>query len=209
MRRHSIFVVWVLLAFALVLPPCVLRAETVLGVRGGATFASLSIEDHYPGVEYSNRDGFMAGVSAGMSVNDWLWIRFEPSYVQKGGVVDWPAGADSLDNTQEYDYVMLPVNAKAEASLGPVNPFGVVGFALGFVASKATVLKNGKPYPDPDMKDVDLTLDLGAGVEIPAGSLGIVVEGRYSIGLTDIAPDNSSSTKTKTWMIMGGVDFRL
>jgi hypothetical protein len=91
-----------------------------------------------------------------------------------------------------------------------VNPFGVVGFALGFVASKETVLKNGMPYPDPDMKDVDFTLDLGAGVEIPAGSLGIVVEGRYSMGLTDIAPDNStSSTKTKTWMIMGGVDFKL
>jgi len=91
-----------------------------------------------------------------------------------------------------------------------VKPFGVVGFALGFVATQETVLKNGEPYPDPDTNDVDFTLDLGAGVDIPAGSLGIVVEGRYSIGLIDISPDNStSSTKTKTWMIMGGVDFRL
>ncbi len=209
MRRYSIFVVWVLLAFAFVLPPCVVRAETVLGVRGGATFSSLSIEDSYPGVEYSNRDGFMMGVSAGITVKEWLWLRFEPSYVQKGVVVDWPAGADSLDNTQEYAYVMLPINAKAEASLGPVNPFGVMGFALGFVASKATVLKNGMPYPEPDMKEVDFTLDLGAGVEIPAGSLEFVVEARYSLGLADISPENASSTKTKTWMIMGGVDFKL
>jgi Outer membrane protein beta-barrel domain len=209
-RRSASLLVGVLLVFAFALPPTVC-AETVLGVRGGATFASISIDNAFPGVEYSNRDGFMAGVSAGMSVNDWLWLRFEPSYVQKGGVVDWPAGADSLDNTQEYAYLMLPINAKATATLGAVKPFAAAGFGLGFVVTKETKLKNGQPYPDPDMDDVDFTLDLGAGVDIPAGSLGIlVVEGRYSMGLIDISPDTStSSTKTKTWMIMGGLDFKL
>jgi hypothetical protein len=52
-KRNRIRILTGLLSLAvpLLLPPNEARAETVLGVRGGATFATLSIEDSYR-VEY-------------------------------------------------------------------------------------------------------------------------------------------------------------
>jgi hypothetical protein len=200
------------LAVGLTVVPAVAGAETVLGVRGGATSASVDLEDAYPGIEYSNRDGFMVGVSAAVSLNEWCWLRLEPSFVQKGVVVDWPAGADSLDNTQEYDYLMVPIHAKAVAGAGTVRPFGVAGLSVGFVLNEETVLDSGEPYPDTDLiEDVDFTLDFGGGVDIRAGSRAVVVvEGRYALGLIDISPQFvTSATRSRTWMIMGGIDFRL
>jgi hypothetical protein len=131
-------------------------------------------------------------------------------FVQKGGEVDFPPPFDFADNTQKYDYLMVPVSLKAVAQPGAVNPFILAGLAAGFLLNNETELKSGETIEGAGVDDLDVTLELGVGADIPAGQkLVFSVEARYSLGLANISSDEIGSTKTRTTLVMGGVSFKL
>jgi len=125
--------------------------------------------------------------------------------------VDFPPPLDVADNTQKYDYVVIPVSLKGTVKTGGVNPFGLVGFGVGFLLSSETEFKSDVTLEDgTDIEDPDVTLELGLGVDIPAGDkLTITVEGRYSLGLASIGPDDGNDIHSRTALIMGGVSMNL
>jgi len=62
-----------------------------------------------------------------------------------------------------------------------------------------------------DIKSIDFGLAFGGGVSLPMGNNTVFVEGRYSLGLSDINDDSSDDTeiKTKGIQIMAGITFPL
>jgi len=183
-------------------------AETRLGVKGGATFASYDVQGDF--VDINNRNGFAVALDFEYSLSTAFRLSVEPTYVQKGGVVDFSGEFDFADNTQKWDYVVVPVGIKALTQLGPVQPFARVGFGVGFLVNNETEMKNGTSAGPLDIKDYDFTVEMGAGVEIPANErVAFTLEGRYAPGIISISPADASDTKTQTWLVLGGVSFRL
>ena len=63
-----------------------------------------------------------------------------------------------------------------------------------------------------DVKNIDFGLAFGGGVSLPMGNKTVFVEGRYSLGLTDINDDSdpdADKIKTKGIQIMAGITFPL
>jgi opacity protein-like surface antigen len=209
--RH--FAVTTVAIIALVLIPLdTSRAETRLGIKGGVTFASYDLEAVSPGVELGNREGFAVGLEVQYSFSPWLRLFVEPSYVEKGARVDFPPEFSIVDNTQIYDYIMVPVGVKAMMTLGPLQPFGVAGVGLGFVVNNETEFDYGDPggLAPVELDDTDITIEVGAGAEIPANEkLAFTVEGRYSLGMASISGDDRPSVHTRTISVLGGLCFRL
>jgi hypothetical protein len=56
---------------------------------------------------------------------------------------------------------------------------------------------------------VDFGLVFGAGVAFPLGSVQLIIDGRYDLGLSDINDyeGDTESIKNKAWQFMAGVGF--
>jgi opacity protein-like surface antigen len=208
--RHGVFTAIAMIALV-VIPLDLARAETRLGIKGGASFASYDLEGQFSDVEIGNREGFAAGLELEYSLQPWLWLFVEPMYVQKGATVDFSGAFDFADNTQKYDYIVVPVGLKGITELGPVRPFGRVGLGLGFAVNSETEFESEQSVvQSTELEDPDVTIELGLGAEIPANErVAFTVEGRYSLGVASISPEYSDDLRTRTVLVLGGVSFRL
>ena len=212
MRDHlrTFAVITGALIFSAALSPARSLAETRLGIKGGATFASYDLGSSSGLADIGNRDGYAVALELEYSLSPSFRLFVEPTYAEKGGTVDFISGYDFADNTQKWDYLVVPVGIKGLIDLGPVRPFARLGLGVAFLVNNETDMKNGTTSPDVDIKDNDVTAELGAGVEIPANeAFAFTVEGRYAQGLSNISPTNASDSKTQTWLVLGGVSFRL
>ena len=53
-------------------------------------------------------------------------------------------------------------------------------------------------------KSVDLGLQMGAGIAIPAGPGKVIVDGRYNLGLSNISDENGMNVKNRGFAISLG-----
>ena len=60
--------------------------------------------------------------------------------------------------------------------------------------------RDGEESFNDDVKDsfksTDFGLSIGGGIELPSGGAAFFVEGRYSLGLADIADQDASSSES-------------
>jgi hypothetical protein len=97
----------------------------------------------------------------------------------------------------------------------------LAGPIIGFNMSSSLNASGVDVEADEIVKSADFGLAFGAGVSFPAGSSSIFVEGRYALGLTDVAeagtlkfigediPFDDANVKTRGIQIMGGITFPL
>ena len=90
---------------------------------------------------------------------------------------------------------------------GDTKPYVMAGPTVGWLLSAEV---DGEDIKD-DVKSIDFGIAFGGGVSLPMGNNTVFVEGRYSLGLTDINDDPTDDTKFKTKgiQIMAGITFPL
>jgi hypothetical protein len=185
------------------------RAEFIVGVKAGPSFASQSGENLAPEVTWSTRTGLAIGADLELSLAHWLWLRTEPMYVQKGSEVDWSPDIP-LDNVQEYDYFSIPLNLKAVLSSGTIQPFVFVGPSIAFTLSSQARMNEDGTEIQLESEDIEFGLDFGAGTDISIGDLvGVCLDFRYSLGLTNLNTDIDSSKKNRAVLVLAGLFVRL
>ena len=186
------------------------RPEIAAGLKAGYSFASQSTSDELaPGVTWSGRTGLALGAYVEVPLNRWLRLRAEPMYVQKGMEVDWPEDIP-WDNVQKLNYLTVPLNMKAGLTTGNLRPFVFIGSSIGRLLLHETEFKEANPgrTGDMDYKDWELAMDLGAGTDILMGStIGLTVDIRYSLGLTDIK--SGLSSRSRVVLLLAGMFVRL
>ena len=196
--------------FALVLslvagPLC---GQTMLGVRGGASIASLSQNDDS---EPESRTGVAVGMLLETPISQALALRAEGAYVQKG--------ASSDDATLELDYVEFSALLKTGTSGTPsIHVFG--GPAVGINTScrvSAHVIadivdrlfgSSGIEEGPCDALSEEIVVEtfdfgakVGAEVAMRAGeSTRLSLELAYTLGLNDL----DGGTKNRTFLIQFG-----
>src|SRR5262245_46347112 len=167
-----------------------------------------------------SRTAFAGGGFATAKVNEQFSVRIEALYAQKGGkgpldvfVNGFFAG--TADVSIQLSYIEIPVlfvgsfpaGAKTKIDLfaGPA-----VGFKTGAdLKIEAQGVSDKTDFSD-QVKSTDFGMTIGAGTRLPASEkVGIVIDGRYSFGLSSIAEDSGVSIKNQGFVFMAGLSFPL
>ncbi|MEJ2005441.1 MAG: porin family protein [Cyclobacteriaceae bacterium] len=138
-------------------------AQFGLGVKGGLNFANLSIDDA------SSRTGFHFGAFAHVPLSENIGIQPEVLFSTQGA---------DIDNTDvNMSYVNVPVLLRLRLIQILNVHFGPqFGFPTKAKADGEDILDN--------IKDSDISLAFGAGINLP---LGLEAGARYNLGVSDIS----------------------
>lgn len=162
-----------------------------VGAKGGANFANVSFEGESDAT--AGRWSPVAGAFVVLPLHWGIALQTEGLYSVKGARLRGPA----VDSSLVLDYFEIPVLARVS-----MNAFGrklhfVGGPAPAFRMRARTRTKFSGATEEidiaKDVKSFDLGVAAGAGIEF--GSL--LVEGRYTFGVTDINKDRTDAAPAK------------
>ena len=151
-----------------------------------------------------NRDGafmgFGGGATLGINLSSNFSLDTDLLYVRKGGKYKdvYRNGNDISDQDRVFyttlalDYFVINPEIRIAPSTTGAKPYLMAGPEFGFLMSAEWTYDNdlGKSTVDgkENFKSTDFGLNFGGGLEVPVGgATSFFLEGRYSMGMTDIA----------------------
>ena len=190
---------------AIVAPPRPARARHY-GVKGGMNSSNLSV-DPTALEDRGSLTSYAFGAWYGIPLNRRFTVQTEALYSVKGDAET----SGGYTASTHVSYLDVPVLAKVGFLHGaPVQPALFVGPSLALNVSAKSKLEGEGNTLDMDIKDevrnFDLGLVLGGGVDFSVGTHTCGVELRYSKGLTNAASDAlAGSARNDVLAIMGSV----
>jgi hypothetical protein len=167
------------------------------GVKGGLNLSKVTEE----GETFDWRAGAVVGGFIHWPINDRLGIQPEVLYSMQGA----KATDEGDEFTFKLDYIVIPIllHASFGASSDGPNPFVVAGPVFG-INTKAEVESGGltADFSD-DVEKRDIGILFGGGVEIS----NISVEGRYTLGLVNIASRDGDTVRNHVISFLVGFGF--
>jgi len=171
------------------------------GVKGGVNVATQEIKGD---AGSPSADWLTAGVVGGfvtLPIASWLDLQAEGLYATKGLRLN----VSGIKSSLKLDYLEVPVLGRARfahryyAAAGP-------SMAVALRARARTTFNDFTTELDvmDQVKRFDFGVAMGGGVQF--GS--VVVDGRYTLGLTDIDKDKSDTVTTKNRAISLTAGFR-
>jgi Outer membrane protein beta-barrel domain len=176
------------------------------GVLAGLNMANVKVDPTPAGVDFSNLTGFAVGGVLNFEFAGGFGIQVEPMYIQNGAKVS-SGGTEAKIKANYIDIPAMLVYTFATGQ-GQVEPYVMAGPVLGIrLSAKET---DGSDVDIKDfIKSTNFSGTFGAGVKIPVGMNRVFVEGRYTIGFSDInngfAP--GYTIKTKGLAFFAGITF--
>lgn len=187
------------------------RADTAwsVGFKGGVSIATAGGSD---AGDAGSRTAFVGGGFAQADLSKSVGIRFEGLYFMKGATgtdIDFDGGVD-------LDYIEFPVLLVGQVPVSPavtLNAFAGPSFSIN-VNSTAEIEIGGLEFStgiDEAISDLDLGLTLGVGASFVEGSVRILLDARYDLGLVSVDdgldPAEELDLKNEAWAIMAGIGF--
>lgn len=181
------------------------QQQLKFGPKAGVNFANLSGLDNT-----EMKTGFHVGAVAEIKFNEKFSIQPEVVYSAQGTKFDFMVGNVKVaDATQTLDYINVPIMAKYYI----VDGFSVeAGPQIGFLAKAETKFENktiGASVIDGDNKDnfksTDFGLGFGLAYDLP---VGMFVNARYNLGLSDIRNNTNSGDAIKNNVIQVGIGYK-
>jgi len=165
------------------------------GIKAGLTYSNLndiSIAEQ--------RNGFTAGVFAGVKFNDRIGLQADMLYSQQGAELDY--------GSFDLDYVAIPVVLK----LYVTDRFHVdFGPQLGILLQEQAITLVNQIGTAIETNAIDWSATIGLGFDIP---FGLRLDGRYAFGLTEVnspfivnAGSEEGAGKTSLYTISLGYSF--
>jgi len=221
-KFNPLFVV--LLALFIALPA---SAQVKLGVIGGANLANLNGKDvDGEKIDFSSRTAFGVGGVLDVGLSENVSLRFEPMYLQKGTeFTDTDPDLGTATFAFKAGYLEVPALLKIALGTSSTRPYLMVGPSIGVNLSSKLKFSASGISAELDAKEItkstDFGLAFGAGLSFPVSTSSIFVEGRYNLGLLDIAKEGTlkfmgedivsgdAEVKTRGLQIMAGIAFPL
>ena len=196
----------IVVAFVLTLAISVNAQKPYAGVLGGMNFADLNInfvDMKHNGYEVSSRTLFGVGGFIGINLNEFLSIQLEPLFLEKGGLYTEPSIPDMRIKSNHID---LPLILKA--GIGEeIRPYILGGGYLSFVldASLETELAGLSLVGDLTeiLNRTEFGAMIGAGISFPVWYGSILIEGRYTLGLTNLNKGGNLNLKGGNLVVAG------
>ena len=152
-----------------------------LGVKAGLSFSTVNIDEDDEDVgNLSTRTGLVVGLFGSLPVTPRIAVQPEVLYIQKG------TKFDDEDATLNIDYLEIPVLAEVRLTEGTARVSLMLGPSFGFRTRARLDLDEEESE---DFADLIKAADVGlvTGVSVTSGQL--VIDGRYTWGLTNIAEE--------------------
>jgi len=183
-----------------------------IGIRAGLNLASMLPE---PDLPTTSRTGLTVGglVEIGL-LSRSLVLLIEPTYTQKGAKFTTSSFGQEVTIILKSSYIEIPVSLKAEFGRAKLKPYIFAGPNLGLNLGAELQVQAGGQTQTYDTKDrtesIDFAIDLGSGLsyDIAAGT-SMIVDIRYSLGLTDTDKNPGTSAKSRDIKTLIGVVFHL
>jgi hypothetical protein len=161
--------------------PAEAQSRTI-GFKMGPSFSKMSLEEDDEGQKWLAK--FTGGGFLSLDMGSFR-LQPELTYVTKGG--SWEEGGESGDLS--IDYVEVPVLFVLPLGQGTgVRPSLYAGPAFAYEAGCSVSIGGlSIDCDDGDQKKFDVGAMLGGGLAFPAGPGSILVEGRFTFGLRNLA----------------------
>jgi hypothetical protein len=188
-----------------------LQAQTTLGVKGGINVANVSTNIDISEL-VDSRTGFVGGAFVTLGLGSLFAVQPELLYSQKGFKAEESGQSAQLGT----NYIEIPVLLKAQFKLAMLRPAVYAGPVASFetscnldVVGVSFDCDDGEGFVD--RKKNEWGAVFGANVDLLLGSITLILDGRYQLGLTNLAdvPDGDDEVKSRVWQIMAGVGFTL
>lgn len=188
------------LAIALmVIVPAAAKAQmspVSAGIKGGINSATLSSDTED---DLDQLIGGVGGVFIGRDINKNFGLQLEGLYSMRGAKAEGGAAKIKLN------YIDVPVLARFGAtSASGIKAFAFTGPQASFnIKAEAEAFGETVDLED-DVEKFDLGWTVGAGVEVNRFTL----DARYTLGLMNIAKDETEDTKNRTFTVMVGIRLK-
>lgn len=200
----------ILAAFVLgTITTAVAQQQVKFGPKAGLNFANLSGDDNSDMLT-----GFHVGAVAEIKFNEKFSIQPEVVYSAQGssrsGSTTLLGITSSFEGKQKLDYINVPIMAKYYI----IDGFSVeAGPQIGFLMKAeseldttiAGVNSNVKGDNKDSFKSTDFGLGLGLAYDLP---VGLFVNARYNLGLSDIRENSSAGDAVKNNVIQVGIGYK-
>lgn len=198
------------------------NAQTVVGVKGGVSIASLSTADFaglvpdlgiVTGDLDGTRTGLLVGGFASFSFGETFFLQPEVLYAQKGGRGEITFDGIPVDWGFDIDYLSVPVLLGLSFPLesGTVEPRLYAGPEVNFELACSLVAEFGGTSESEDCGELTESVDFGAvfgaGIAFGLDAIDLLLDVRYGLGLTDIGSGDGQSIKNRSWQFTAGVGF--
>ena len=172
------------------------KAQVQLGIKAGLNISSLSLSNDAlgNGESKSSLTAFNGGLFASLPIAESLSVQPEINYSGQGTNINEQGNKGSLN----YDYLNVPVLFKYSHESGL---FAETGPQAGFLLS-AKVKSEGTSFDIKDeVQSFDFSWALGVGYKLQ--DLGLGIDVRYNLGLTNTIknPSDGSSAKNGVFQI--------
>lgn len=182
------------------------QGTAAVGVKGGLNFADLKFEAEGMEAGLDTRTGPVGGLFVVFPANGRLALQTEALFSQKGAEISEGGNSGRI----RINYLEVPVLARVSSTPAGDAAFHVFGgpsFAFRLSAEGESTFDGEESSEDLDdeIEGFDLGLVVGAGVEIGR----VVVDGRYTWGLTNINAEASDAgtIKNRAFAVMVGFRF--
>ncbi len=158
-----------------------------------------------------SRTGFLAGGVLDIGFSHYLSLEPGIQYSGRGG----KSSSDGVNETDEFDYLAIPINLKVKYPVTPViSPYVLAGINVGFLlGASSTVTEEGvtTTYSGTSgLNTLDFGFDLGVGSEFHVGNIIPFVDLGWYIGVANISSDASSgySSTNHGFEVKAGIKFK-
>jgi hypothetical protein len=193
------------LAASVIAGAALARAETRVGILGGADMTTLHQGDvlltpgiHCDGFHYRRATQLAAGGVVELAWKDKLALRLEPMYAAKGSKYPdpvcyfpeppghVPTPTPTKENDLRLSYLELPLLLAVYPGRGRLGPYFLGGPIVGYLGS-ARVRRDGQEQDVHGLLNRwALGIALGGGLRFTTGRGTVFVQGRYQLGLFGI-----------------------
>jgi hypothetical protein len=219
MNRRSPFLLLLCVVFLVLGNP--LESQEV-GAKFGLTRSHADISQEIPGVTFQSLTDFSAGIFLSIDIiGGQLGLQPEVNYIVKGFDAKETDQGEEVSSKYKISYIEVPMLIYYKAPFkGKIKPGVFFGPYVGF-AQKATEVQTAlgdteKRDVGDNLKGQDFGLIFGGNVRCRVGSLNLMLDIRYSIGLNNISQDildvayefqEDDTIKNRSLVVSLGVGF--
>ena len=178
--------------------------EVNAGLQLGLNIANANTT---PSLATDPRIGLMIGGNVEVRLSQYLFIRPEMMYVQKGASLS----ATGIDTTLKFDYLEFPLLLKARFGSEEFRPVLFAGPNFGFRVNSSLDTKIGAATPSSfttNAESMDIAIDFGGGAEYWfRKNTAAMLTMRYSVGLTNVINLAGQTWRSTGLQIVSGVEF--
>lgn len=185
------------------------------GIKIGMNSSNVDVHgEDAPGIDWESQNHLAIGGFINIDINEFISFRPEIFYLRKGSEYSGTILGTNFREEFNGDYLEMPILTNLKVPTSRYLSLGIFGgpyFALKLSAKRKFIVAGSLDEEDfKEIREQDLGLTFGGGLEYNFGLGIITLDIRYSLGLTNVYEPSESediTIKTRAFLALMGIGF--